>query len=145
MSMMVQNMVTKAEIGKLQTVFMQLNKAQTGSLSQQELQEGYARYYGDELAKKEVEKIFKLVDVDNSGAIDFSEFVTATCDREVLLSETKLRQAFRYYDKDDGGSISLEELKEVLGVGQNITLEVWKVLVEEVDENGDGEIDFEEF
>jgi calcium-dependent protein kinase len=62
-----------------------------------------------------------------------------------LLSETKLRQAFRYYDKDDGGSISLEELKEVLGVGQNITLEVWKVLVEEVDENGDGEIDFEEF
>lgn len=62
-----------------------------------------------------------------------------------MLSETKLRQAFRYYDKDDGGSISLEELKEVLGVGQNITLEVWKVLVEEVDENGDGEIDFEEF
>jgi len=62
-----------------------------------------------------------------------------------LLSETKLRQAFRYYDKDDGGSISLEELKEVLGVGQNITLEVWRVLVEEVDENGDGEIDFEEF
>ena len=79
--------------------------------------DGYARYYGDEVAKKDVETIFKLVDVDNSGMIDFSEFVTATCDREILLSETKLRQAFRYYDKDDGGSISLDELKDVLGVG----------------------------
>ena len=59
-----------------------------------------------------------MVDVDNSGEIDFSEFVTATCDRDILLSEAKLKQAFRYYDKDDGGSISLEELKDVLGVGQ---------------------------
>ena len=63
----------------------------------------------------------------------------------MLLSEAKLKQAFRYYDKDDGGSISLEELKDVLGVGQQITEEVWKQLVFEVDENGDGEISFEEF
>jgi calcium-dependent protein kinase len=73
-----------------------------------------------------VDRIFKLVDVDNSGKIDFSEFVTATVDRENLLSEAKLRQAFRYYDKDDGGSISLEEIKDVLGVGQTISEEVWK-------------------
>lgn len=97
---------------------MQLNKSQTGTLSYQELLDGYSKYYDTDMAKKEVEKIFKLVDVDNSGMIDFSEFVTATCDREILLSETKLRQAFRYYDKDDGGSISLDELKDVLGVGQ---------------------------
>ena len=104
-------------------------------------------YYKGETKKssEQVELIFDLVDVDNSGAIDFSEFVTATVDRENLLSEAKLRQAFRYYDKDDGGSISLDEIKDVLGVGQQITEEVWKQLVLEVDENGDGEISFEEF
>jgi calcium-dependent protein kinase len=43
------------------------------------------------MAKIEVEKIFKLVDVDNSGEIDFSEFMIATVDRENLLSEDRLR------------------------------------------------------
>jgi calcium-dependent protein kinase len=33
----------------------------------------------------------------------------------------------------------------VLGVGQQISDEVWNQLVLEVDENGDGEISFEEF
>ena len=48
-------MVTKAEIGKLQQVFMQLNKSQNGKLSKDELYEGYSKYYGGELAKVEVE------------------------------------------------------------------------------------------
>lgn len=39
----------------------------------------------------EVDRIFKLVDVDNSGMIDFSEFITATVDCEVLLSDEKLK------------------------------------------------------
>ena len=139
-------MVTKAEIGKLQMVFKQLNKNQDGKLSYEELLIGFQEHMGQyESSKESVDRIFKLIDVDNSGAIDFSEFVTATVDRENLLSESKLRMAFRYYDKDDGGSISLEEIKEVLGVGQQITEEVWKKLVLEVDENGDGEISFEEF
>lgn len=53
--MMVQNMVTKVEIGKLQQVFMQLNKSQNGKLSYDELYEGYSKYYNDELAKLEVD------------------------------------------------------------------------------------------
>jgi len=39
----------------------------------------------------ETAKIFKLVDVDNSGEIDFSEFVTATVNRGALLREDKLK------------------------------------------------------
>jgi len=33
----------------------------------------------------------------------------------------------------------------VLGVGANISEEVWKQIVNEIDENGDGEVSFEEF
>jgi Ca2+-binding EF-hand superfamily protein len=46
--------------------------------------DGYSEYYG-EFAQTEVDRIFKLVDVDNSGEIDFSEFVTATVNRGNLL------------------------------------------------------------
>ena len=71
---------------------------------------GYQEFYGD-FAKEEVDRIFKLVDVDNSGEIDFSEFVTATVNRNELLNDEKLKQAFSLYDKDNSGAISTDELK----------------------------------
>jgi calcium-dependent protein kinase len=49
------------------------------------------------------------------------------------------------YDKDGSGSISTDEIKDVLGVGGNISEEVWAQIVSEIDENGDGEVSFEEF
>jgi calcium-dependent protein kinase len=49
------------------------------------------------------------------------------------------------YDKDGSGAISTDELKEVLGVGAQISEDVWDKIISEVDENGDGEVSFEEF
>ena len=62
-----------------------------------------------------------------------------------MLQEEKLKQAFSLFDKDGGGTISTDELRDVLGVGGNISEEVWMKIIMEVDENGDGEISFEEF
>ena len=142
---MVQNMVTKDETNRLQQVFQQLDTNKDGKLQYEELLAGYENYYGKEMAKDEVDRIFELVDVDHSNEIDFSEFVTETANRGNLLQEEKLKQAFSYYDKDNSGSISVDEIRGVLGVGQHISDEVWKQVVLEVDENGDGEVSFEEF
>lgn len=90
MSMMVQNMITKEEISRLQQVFQALDKNKDGKLQYAELLSGYEEFYGD-FAKEEVDRIFKLVDVDNSGEIDFSEFVTATVNRNELLQDEKLK------------------------------------------------------
>ena len=86
-----------------------------------------------------------MVDVDRSGEIDFSEFVTATVNRGDLLKEEKLRAAFDLYDKDGSGSISVDEIKSVLGIGKQISEKVWLDIIREVDENGDGEVSFDEF
>ena len=61
------------------------------------------------------------------------------------MQDDKLRQAFRFYDKDDSGSISTDEIKDVLGVGKAISEEVWYQVVKEVDQDGNGEVDFDEF
>ena len=82
---------------------------------------GLTEIYGEDSAKEEVDRIFALVDVDHSGEIDFSEFVAASVNKENLMQESKLKAAFEYYDKDSSGSISVEEIKDVLGVGKNIT------------------------
>ena len=66
-------------------------------------------------------------------------------DKRKLLSNEKLETAFNLFDKDNSGSISANEIKEVLGVGKNIDEKIWNDIVFEVDGNGDGEISFTEF
>lgn len=61
------------------------------------------------------------------------------------MKEEKLRAAFKIYDLDGSGSISVDEIKKVLGVGKTISAEIWAEVVNEVDLNGDGEVSYEEF
>lgn len=49
------------------------------------------------------------------------------------------------FDKDGGGTISTEEIKQVLSFGQTLDEDVINQIIKQVDENGDGEISYEEF
>ena len=113
-------------------------------LSKQELTVGYQKLYGEQAAE-EVEKIFQKVDIDGSGFIDYSEWVVATINKERLLTREKLQAAFNLFDKDGGGTVSAHEIKEILCSGEDIDDEVWDRIVNEIDEDGNGEIDIEEF
>ena len=129
----------------LQRAFKVLDKDNDGVLSKEELLQGYQKFYGLEVAYKIVEKIFENADIDGSGEIDYSEWIVATIDKTKLLSDEKLRAAFSLFDKDEGGTISAKEVQEVLCSGQDIDDDVWQRVVQEVDADGDGEIDFGEF
>ena len=144
MGMMVQNMISKEETNKLQEVFKCLDINGDGKLQYDELLSGYEQFHGD-LAKEEVDRIFKLVDSDKTGEISFSEFLTATVNKCSLLQEEKLRVAFEMFDKDKSGNIDIDEIKSVLGVGKNISEEIWHQVISEVDTNGDGAVQFDEF
>ena len=56
-----------------------------------------------------------------------------------------MRAAFNLFDKDNSGTIEAAEIASVLGhkIGKNE--EIWNAIISEVDVNGDGQIDFEEF
>lgn len=50
------------------------------------------------------------------------------------------------FDKDDSGSISATEIKEALGMtGDNTMNDKIQEIMNQVDDNGDGEISFDEF
>ena len=85
------------------------------------------------------------MDADGSGEIGLQEFMQACVNKESLLDENSLKQSFTFFDKDNSGAVTADELKEALGVGKNISEAVWREVIQEVDENGDGMIDFEEF
>jgi len=69
----------------------------------------------------------------------------ATMNEKNLLSNNKLQTAFKMFDKDGGGSISTDEIKQVLSFGQSLDEKVVNDIIKQVDANGDGEISFEEF
>ena len=65
------------------------------------------------------------------------------------LSEEQIlefKEAFKLFDTDNGGSIDVDELKDALeSLGQVVTEDSVQALVDEVDEDGSGEIEFDEF
>jgi len=93
----------------------------------------------------ECDRIFKTVDVDASGEIGLQEFMQACANKESLLDEKQLKISFQFFDKDGSGTVTTDELRDALGIGKNIDEKVWEDVIKEVDENGDGEIDFDEF
>jgi len=66
-------------------------------------------------AVTEVEHIMATVDTDGSGYIDYTEFLAATVNKKKLLSESNLEVAFNAFDRDGSGSISIEEVRSMLG------------------------------
>lgn len=57
-----------------------------------------------------------------------------------MMTNDKLMAAFKMFDKDNSGTISPEEIKEVLCVGGQVEESVINGIIKSVDENGDGEI-----
>jgi len=55
-----------------------------------------------------------------------------------------LQTAFKIFDKDGNGKISLDELKQALG-GTEENETVFMKMIMDADKNGDGEIDLDEF
>lgn len=73
-------------------------------------------------------------DVDNSGTIDYEEFITATLHINQVCKEDHLVAAFSYFDKDGSGYITQDELQQAckeFGM-ENVHLEE---MIREADQN----------
>lgn len=138
-------LLSKQEKDNLARVFKAFDKNGDGKLSMEEVKTGYIEHYGRVMSDEEVEKMFSAVDSDNSGYIDYSEFVVAAMNEKQLTTNDKLQAAFKMFDKDGSGVISADEIKDVLGFGGNLDKAAIDQIMKQVDENGDGEISFEEF
>lgn len=58
--------------------------------------------------------MMKAADTDNSGTINYTEFIAATLEASIYNREENLRNAFNKFDMDGSGKISIEELKQML-------------------------------
>lgn len=142
MTYIVSQLLNKEETSKMEAIFKAMDLDGDGMLSMEEIQKGYDKHFGTPIDDDEIQRMFKEIDTDGNGSIDYSEFLMATMNESQLLSQEKLKAAFKMFDKDGSGSISKAEIKEALG---GLEEKIVEGIINEVDENNDGEISFEEF
>jgi len=109
------------------------------------------RVMGFRPSAEELKEILEEIDEDGSGEIEFGEFCQLCA--KFLVEEpneetmkTELKEAFRVYDKDGAGFITTGQLREIIAeLDSRLTSEDLDGIIEEIDEDGSGTMDFDEF
>jgi len=71
----------------------------------------------------------------------YDEFLSSMISSKKVVTEDRLKMAFKMFDKDNSGKLSVKEIKTIFGG----TEKQWKKVIDEIDLNNDGEVDYDEF
>ena len=135
------NFAEKKETQKLKKIFFAINKDMDGKIKLKELYKAYQENKM-RMTKDEVSKIIKEIDFNNSGFIEYEEFIRAALPKEDLFTEINLKEAFDLFDINKKGFFSSNEMKEVLGMKNNVDQVVVDKILNDI---GDKTINFEQF
>lgn len=130
MAFIASHLTSKEEKRDLEKIFKAMDIDGNGELSKEEVLAGYEEHFGISISEEAVDAMFKAVDIDGNGAIDYTEFVMATMNEKDLITNDRLRAAFRLFDKDGSGAISPDEIKAALGIGEQDNSNLTKLLKE---------------
>jgi len=142
----------KEQVEQLQKVFETFDKDNLGYITEDTVC-AMLNMMGLKFNKKELEEVIEEIDEDGSGQIEFEEFLvlakkfmTEDEDEDAGELEKELKEAFRLYDKEGNGYITTDVLKTILAaLDSSLKPSDLDDIIEEVDEDGSGTLDFEEF
>lgn len=142
---------SESQIRELRESFRLFDKDGDGSISTEELGK-VLRDLGQYPSVDEIRQMVQEIDINGDGRFSFEEFIqfmenmggiTENKDGE---DEEELRQAFKMFDKSGSGYICASDLRVVIQcLGEDLTEEEIDEMIAEVDIDGDGRIDFQEF
>mmetsp|Transcript_14022 Transcript_14022/g.14048 ORF Transcript_14022/g.14048 Transcript_14022/m.14048 type:complete len:148 (+) Transcript_14022:1055-1498(+) len=137
--------MSPSDLDKYKIAFNAMDTNGDGVISRQELYNQLKTSMTENEAHMEADRIMRLVDSNNNGVIDYTEFLRATVEKRKMLTKENLNKAFVMFDKDESGVIEINELKEWLVGDAHIDENIIKELMKEFDKNSDGCIDLSEF
>ncbi|CEF65060.1 EF-hand domain and EF-hand domain pair-containing protein [Strongyloides ratti] len=128
-----------------------------GHLTKEQFIKVYKDFFPSGSAEGFCEHVFRTFDTDNSGFIDFKEFLLAINVTSSGTPEQKLEWAFRMYDIDGNGTIDEKEMIKIIEaiyemLGPEVTKSAddsprkrAKMIFEKMDVNNDKELTLKEF
>jgi len=145
--------LSKAQLKEFREAFGFFDKDGDGYITTEEL--GIVmRSLGQFASEEELKEMLKEVDINGDGLFSLDEFVEIVSNYSGPTvgnsddhdEEQELRDAFRIFDKHSRGFISASDLRAVLHcLGEDLSEDEIEDMIREVDIDGDGRIDFEEF
>lgn len=138
--------IPEDQIENLRKAFIKIDVNGDGVLTKEELVEGVSKVPECNIKEEDWDLAIQLMDTNNNGCIDYTEFIAGCMQSYVYLKENNLKHAFEYFDRDGNGTITLEELKESLS-SDDLLLDEAELerIISEIDKNDDGMIDYKEF
>ncbi|XP_063285158.1 calcium-binding protein 5-like isoform X1 [Pelobates fuscus] len=139
------------EIEELRDAFVEFDKDKDGFITCKDLG-NLMRIMGYMPTEMELIELSQQINMNLGGRVDFQDFVDLMTPK--LLEETagmigvkELRDAFKEFDANGDGEITLDELQQAMQrlLGEKLTNSEIADVVREADLNGDGTVDFEEF
>ena len=93
----------------------------------------------------EAKNIFNSIDNDKNGSIEYQELVRGMTDKEKLLSDKNLKEAFDFFDVDGSKTITWDEIARVVFQGKNVPKDLMKSFLNEIGKTENDPITFPEF
>ena len=127
-------------------MFRHFNKSGDCKLTKKELTLGLYDYKEKEDVDEMVDIIFQRLDGDNNGYIEYEEFLRACIDKKHLMTRENLKYAFKFLDKDNSRTLNAQKIISAFLAKSNKEFEaIFNIYLNEVDKDGDGIIDFNQF
>ncbi|XP_068247435.1 troponin C-like [Palaemon carinicauda] len=143
------NDIDEKTMHALRKAFATVDKTKSGFVDIKDI-EGIFNNMGTAFDIDDLNETIRRVDIDQDGKINFDKFVIIASnfmqddDDETITNE--LREAFRLYDKEGNGYITTGTLREILReLDNNLSDTDLNDIIEEIDEDGKGKVDFEGF
>lgn len=122
-----------------------LDKDGSGTLSKDELIEGYRHIYGANYNESEIDALLNMADENEDGVISYSEWLMTAMNRNKMLTGEKLEAAFQGFDIDKSNTVSLEEISNFLFSSHHLDDGMLKEVLNKYAHNENGEITLDEF
>ncbi|GJU58868.1 calcium-dependent protein kinase 20-like protein [Tanacetum coccineum] len=103
--------LSEEEIAGLKEMFKMIDADGSGQITLEELKKGLEKV-GANIQDSEIVGLMEAADIDNSGTIDYGEFVAAMLHINKIHKEDHMYAAFSYFDKDGSGYITSDELQQ---------------------------------
>ena len=139
------NFISIDEEKKLRDVFRYIDKEGKNALSKENLKECLNEIDID-LPEEQLDVDFKILDANQSNAIEYQEFLRAACDRNALLTEENLKNTFLALSGGEGKEfINGEDIKKFIFKDLNIQDEILNEYLEQFGMKKEKTMNFEQF